>query len=125
MQQSNLFSSSAESSPAVMRNDETARSGPPTPSMNDAPIVQRPAQRAGRRRRWEFLLAITVRIFVGVIVMVLPWSMLWDNNHLLQAIPRLATLLSFGATRGIVSGLGLMNLWIAVDDTLHRGERYN
>ena len=71
----------------------------------------------------EFLLAITVRVVVGVIVMVLPWSPLWDNNHVLQAYPRFAALLSYGATRGIVSGVGLMNLWIAVDDTLHRGER--
>jgi hypothetical protein len=72
----------------------------------------------------EFLLAITVRIFVGVIVMVLPWSPLWDNDHLFQAVPHLATLMSYGATRGIISGLGLMNLWIAVDDTLHRSERH-
>ena len=72
----------------------------------------------------EFLLAIMVRIYIGVSVLVLPWSPLWDNNHLLQAAPRLAAFLSLGAVRGIVSGLGLMNLWIAVDDTLHRNERH-
>ena len=73
----------------------------------------------------EFLLTITVRIFIGVIVLVLPWSSLWDSNHLVQAFPHLATVLSYGAARGIVSGIGLLNLWIAVDDTLHRGAQHN
>lgn len=65
-----------------------------------------------------------VRIFIGVILLVLPWSPLWDNNHLLQTFPHIAAWASYGATRGIVSGLGLLNLWIAIDDTLHRGERH-
>ena len=136
MRQPNFFSSSAGSGSAVTRpdrshDDATARSGPPTP-INGTRPGQRPPLKAPRRRLWvtilllgEFLLAITVRIFVGVIVLVLPWSPLWDNNHLLQAFPHLATLLSYGATRGVVSGMGLMNLWIAVDDTLHRSERHN
>ena len=132
MSQPNLFSSSAGNGSALTRPDGThdepsARSGPPTPITNGF----RPAHRPRKRSRWitllllaEFLLAITVRLFVGVIVMVLPWSPLWDNNHWLQTFPHLATLLSYGATRGIVSGFGLMNLWVAVDDTLHRSERH-
>lgn len=87
--------------------------------------------RRRRSRRWvsvlfaaEFLLSIMVRIFIGVIVLVVPWSPLWDNNHLLLSYPRVATALSFGAIRGIISGLGLLNLWIAIDDTLHRSERH-
>ncbi len=131
MPQPNLFSSSAGNGSALTRPDgnsdeASARSAPPTPIANGF----RPARKPGKRQLWitvlllaEFLLAITVRVVVGVIVMVLPWSPLWDNNHVLQAYPRFAALLSYGATRGIVSGVGLMNLWIAVDDTLHRGER--
>ncbi len=72
----------------------------------------------------EFLLAIMVRIFIGVIVFVLPWSPLWDNNHLLQEYPRIAHFFSYGATRGVFSGIGLLNLWIAVDETLHRNQRH-
>lgn len=136
MRQPNLFSSSAESGSALTRPDEnhddaTVRNGLPT-TVNGSRPGERPPPKTRRRRLWvtvlllaEFLLAITVRIFIGVIVLVLPWSPLWDNNHLLQAFPHLATLLSYGATRGVVSGVGLLNLWIAVDDTLHRNERYN
>lgn len=137
MRQPNLFSSSAESGSALTargaypagenRDDDAVSSGPPRPFRNSAPTLLKPR----KRRLWvtalllaEFLLAITVRIFIGVIVLVLPWSPLWDNNHLLQAFPHLATLLSYGATRGVFSGVGLMNLWIAVDDTLHRDERH-
>ena len=73
----------------------------------------------------EFLLAIMVRIFIGVIVFVIPWSPLWDSNHFLQDFPSIAQFFSFGATRGVISGLGLLNLWVAVDDTLHRSQRHS
>jgi hypothetical protein len=72
----------------------------------------------------EFLLAIMVRIFIGVIVFVIPWSPLWDNNHFLQEFPILAQFFSYGAVRGVISGIGLLNLWVAVDDTLHRSQRH-
>jgi hypothetical protein len=72
----------------------------------------------------EFIVAIMVRIFIGVIVLVLPWSSLWNNNPLLLSYPHLSEFLSFGATRGVFSGIGLLNLWVAVDDTLHRGDRH-
>jgi len=117
MHQPNSFPTTAESGSAM--NPE-AGAGP-----TSSPVKLK------RRRRIvsallaaEFLLAIMVRIFVGVIVLVLPWSPLWDNNHLLQSYPHVATWLSYGATRGIVSGIGLLDLWIAVDDTLHRSERH-
>ena len=128
MPQPNLFSSSAGSGSALtyrngLDGEQSDRIGSQMPVVNGS----RPMGQQRKRRPWitalllaEFLLAITVRIFVGVIVMVLPWSPLWDSNHVLQTFPHLATLLSYGATRGVVSGLGLMNLWIAVDDTLHR-----
>ena len=32
--------------------------------------------------------------------------------------------LSYGAVRGVISGFGLLNLWVAVDDTLHRSQRH-
>jgi hypothetical protein len=124
MQQQNFFSSSAGSGPAVTHDDGVASPGnaphPPAPS----PIKRRPRRFVTVLLTAEFLLAIMVRIFIGVIVLVLPWSPLWDNNHLLQALPHVATLLSYGAVRGIFSGIGLLNLWVAVDDTLHRGERH-
>jgi len=115
MQQPTLFSSSATGSSAMTPDDRPAGPIPPR---------RRPRRFVTALFAVEFLLAIMVRIFIGVILLVLPWSPLWDNNHLLQTFPHIAAWASYGATRGIVSGLGLLNLWIAIDDTLHRGERH-
>jgi uncharacterized protein involved in exopolysaccharide biosynthesis len=51
---------------------------------------------------------------------VLPWyAPLWADNQLLTYFPRVGTFLMYGAVRGMISGLGLLNLWIALDEALH------
>lgn len=45
----------------------------------------------------------------------------WDQNPLIQYFPLVAHYAAFGAVRGIVSGLGILNLWFALLDALrHR-----
>ncbi len=73
-------------------------------------------------RRFELFLYVVLRIYIGVIVLVLPWTPLWTENHLLNYFPRMSALLLYGAVRGIVSALGLLNLWIAVDEAVHYRE---
>ncbi len=119
--QPNLFSSSTEGPTSATRSE-----GPLGDPAGNIRKRRTAGQRFGRLLlAAEFLLAVMVRIFIGVIVLVLPWSPLWDNNHLLQEYPRLAAFFSYGATRGVISGLGLLNLWVAVDETLHRSMRHH
>ena len=73
-------------------------------------------------RRFELFLYVVLRIYIGIIVLVLPWTPLWTDNHLLNYFPRVSVLLTYGAVRGLVSGLGLLNLWIAVDEAVHYRE---
>lgn len=74
-------------------------------------------------RRIELFVYVVVRIYVGVVLLVLPWTPLWMNNPLFNYYPVVAKVLTFGAVRGIVSGLGLLNLWIALDETIHYREK--
>jgi hypothetical protein len=73
-------------------------------------------------RRIELFLYVILRIYIGVIVLVLPWTPLWASNHLFNYFPRVSSLLMSGAVRGMISGLGLLNLWIAVDEAVHYRE---
>lgn len=73
-------------------------------------------------RRIEVFFYIVVRIYIGVIVLVLPWTPLWANNHLINYFPHISAILTYGAARGMISGLGLLNLWIAVDEAVHYRE---
>jgi hypothetical protein len=48
--------------------------------------------------------------------------MFWDQNPLFLQFPNVAVFAAHGAVRGIVSGLGFLNLWIALQDILHHRE---
>jgi NhaP-type Na+/H+ or K+/H+ antiporter len=66
-------------------------------------------------RRIEVCLYVVIRVYIGIIVLVLPWyAPLWADNEWINHYPQLANFLMHGAVRGVVSGLGLLNLYIAL-----------
>jgi hypothetical protein len=60
------------------------------------------------------LLSVTSSLLVGVILVVAPWTTWWDQNYLLQPYPALRALVLSPFARGLVSGLGLVNIVLAV-----------
>ena len=50
----------------------------------------------------------------GLLLIILPWTVLWDRNYLLSAIPWVHELVQNPYVRGAVSGLGLVNVGIGV-----------
>ncbi|WP_420239363.1 hypothetical protein ACOBR2_07260 [Telmatobacter bradus] len=71
--------------------------------------------------RCELFLRVLLRMYVGLALCYAPWShMFWDQNPLFVRFPLLSILAANGAVRGIVSGLGLLNLWIAFRDVVRR-----
>jgi len=71
--------------------------------------------------RSELFLRVMLQMYIGLAVCLAPWlPMFWDRNPLFARFPTLAIFASYGAVRGLVSGLGLLNLWIAFSDELHR-----
>jgi hypothetical protein len=62
------------------------------------------------------LLSILSSLLVGLVLLVAPWTSLWDSNWLLQPHSALRDLLLSAFTRGAVSGLGLVNIVIALHD---------
>jgi hypothetical protein len=61
-------------------------------------------------------LSILSSLLVGAVLLVAPWTSLWDSNGLLQPHPAVRSLLLNAFTRGAVSGLGLVNILIALHD---------
>ncbi len=71
-------------------------------------------------QRLSLFVLVLFCIYLGVLVTVLPWwTRVWDHNMFLQARPRLAAFLHHGAVRGIVSGLGLLDIWIGISEAIH------
>lgn len=80
----------------------------------------------------ELYLRVCLLMFISMVIIVAPWSgdfarwsgdllwffprsrYLWEQNALIQYFPTVARYASNGAVRGMVSGLGLLNLWITL-----------
>jgi len=74
--------------------------------------------------RTELYLRVLLRMYIGLAICYAPWSQLfWDQNPLFVQFPTLSIYAAHGAVRGIISGLGLLNIWIALQDAIrHRNE---
>ncbi len=71
--------------------------------------------------RMELFLRVMVRMYIGLAICYAPWShAFWDQNPVFMQFPTLGTIAANGAVRGIISGLGLLNLWFAMHDALRR-----
>ena len=69
-------------------------------------------------------MRVLLRMYIGLAVCFAPWSrMFWDQNPLFVQFPTLSIYAANGAVRGIVSGLGLLNLWIAFRIVLQRRDQ--
>jgi len=74
--------------------------------------------------RAELFLRVLLRMYIGLAVCYAPWSPLfWDQNPLFVQFPTLSIYAANGAVRGLVSGLGLLNLWIAFQDAIRYRDR--
>ena len=96
---------------------------PPDPPSDAVADLAEPPHHVPRwLERVELFLRVMLRMYIGLAVCYAPWShTFWDQNPIFQAYPTLSSFAASGAVRGLVSGLGLLNLWIAFQDAIrHR-----
>jgi len=71
-------------------------------------------------QRLSLFVLVLFCVYLGVFVMVLPWwPRVWDRNMFIQSRPALAALLHTGAVRGLISGLGVIDVWIGISEAVH------
>ena len=71
-------------------------------------------------QRLSLFVLVLFCVYLGVLVMVLPWwTRIWDHNMFILAHPALSHVLHNGATRGVISGLGLIDIWIGISEAVH------
>jgi hypothetical protein len=59
----------------------------------------------------------------GVLLVFLPWSPFWDRNFFLQRFPSLVPLALSPFLRGAVTGLGLLDVFLAGSIFIGRRDR--
>lgn len=98
-----------------------------TPSPIPTPLSPTPEENPQRLPYWlqqsEKFLRVVVRMYLGLLVCCAPWyPPAWDANPLFSSSPGLTAFISSGAVKGVVSGLGLLNLWIALRDAVRSSD---
>jgi hypothetical protein len=87
-------------------------------SSGSAPQDTPPAHSKVWRARLWLVLKVLFLTWIGVILTVLPWTAIWTDNPLLLRSHIFRVLAEAGFVRGLVSGLGLLDLWFAITDAV-------
>jgi hypothetical protein len=69
------------------------------------------------------VIRVVFYIELGMLLAVLPWTRLWINNSLVMDFPRLNGILQMNFVRGLVTGVGLVDIWIGVWEAVRYRER--
>jgi hypothetical protein len=71
-------------------------------------------------QRLSLVVLVLFCFYIGGLLAILPWSpRYWDRNGWLLAHPALQAVLERGWLRGLVSGMGLLDIWIGISELLH------
>lgn len=73
-------------------------------------------------RRMFLVTFVLLCTLLGVFLIVLPWRPQWADNPLFSGYPWVKSIFSNPFFRGICSGFGVLDLWIAISETAHYHE---
>jgi len=60
-------------------------------------------------------LLVVVLCITGAILFYLPWTSIWEKNYFLSHFPSLMRILLHPSFRGAVSGLGVLDIFAAIN----------
>ena len=94
---------------------------PPPAEPGGAPPPPRPSKLAPVwLQRMSLFILVLFCVYLGILVAALPWlTGVWDHNLYFTSHPRLWAVMRLGLVRGIVSGLGLLDIWIGISEAVH------
>jgi hypothetical protein len=58
-------------------------------------------------------LAVVLLFEMGALLLYLPWSPFWEQNYFFRHFPGLMPILLHPSVRGIVSGIGVLDILLA------------
>lgn len=82
-----------------------------------------PGAKVSRTSIWLHRLSLVIFVIfcieLGMLLAVLPWTRIWTNNSLLAAHPAWRALAQDNFVRGIITGIGLVDVWIGIWEAVH------
>jgi hypothetical protein len=96
------------------------------PSLSSAPLPAPAGPNAGPKwfSRLSSVLFVVFCFELGLFLLIYPWTEAWTENYFSAAVPDSAVTVwrefwNNPYVRGAVSGLGLVNIWIAIAEVFH------
>ena len=94
---------------------------------HDGPVLVMPSpQKRKLPRLWVARLWLVIFVLfcleVGIILTVLPWTRIWTENSLLLGHSELRAFLLQNFVRGLISGLGLVDIWMGIAEAVRYRE---
>ena len=91
------------------------------------PVLVMPPARPPKRphiwvqRAW-LVVFVLFCLEIGILLMVLPWTKVWTENSLLVGYPKVREFLMQHFVRGLVSGLGLVDIGMGIAEAVRYRE---
>lgn len=97
------------------------------PEPATVPAPQPDASQSGRpvpryviwTHRLSLVVFVVFCIELGMLLAILPWTTVWNQNSFLGAHPALKAIMQNNFVRGIATGLGLVDIWIGIWEAVH------
>ena len=86
-------------------------------------VMPPPHRKPSRWELWRSRLFlgefVIVCLAIGIILVAAPWTSLWANNSLVAGMPQVRRVLMNDFVRGLISGLGLVDIWLGIAELVH------
>src|SRR5512142_1538066 len=101
----------------------TMPAGPIAPVADGTPPQANEPEQVSRATVWlhriSWVIFVMFCVELGLLLTVLPWTHLWTNNSLLALHPTLKAVLHDNFVRGLITGLGVVDVWIGIWEAVH------
>jgi hypothetical protein len=75
-------------------------------------------------QRFVLVCTVVICLWTGLVLAALPWLPAWTENSIISDLPTLRQILATGFIRGLVTGLGLLDLWIGISEAVNYRDRH-
>jgi hypothetical protein len=91
------------------------------------PVLIVPGPVRGRSSVWQHRISQLVLVvfcsWLGMVLVVLPWTQDWTQNRFLLHWPAVRDVLALNFVRGTASGLGVIDIWVGIWQAVNYHDR--
>jgi len=97
----------------------------PTTETSPTPAAQPVPRFVIWSHRLSLVVLVVFCIELGMLLAILPWTTVWNQNSYLIAYPSLRAFAQNNFVRGLATGLGLVDIWIGIWEAVHYRDPVN